>query len=231
MLIALEGIDGAGKRTLGESLVVLSECKGYEAMLLSFPCYGRTKSSQEIANILRNHDIREEAPEVLALLFSMDRAESLPQLQEALEKKDIVFVDRYIFSNFAYHLPRLSSLLRRERFVQTYLSLEKEHFGLPMPDGVVFLEQLPVIAARFRLKRVAEGGQREDSYEKDEGFLEKVNDAYGELLEDKALSRQVGCWWYRLLGWREEEEGFCSRSLEDLTQEVWQKGLVPKLNK
>ena len=91
MLIALEGLDQAGKETQGQLLRDGLRADGRRARLESFPDYG-TSIGEEIARALQGE--RDYGPDVMQLLYVANRYERKADLQRWLEAGIIVICDR-----------------------------------------------------------------------------------------------------------------------------------------
>lgn len=98
ILIALEGIDGSGKSTqlalVGKKLREL----GYSVYMTQEP------SKAKIGKLLREYLMdKNSSPYIDALLFAADRFEHyLHEVQDKLEKGNIVITDRYVASSIVY---------------------------------------------------------------------------------------------------------------------------------
>ena len=99
MLIALEGLDQAGKETQGQLLRDGLRADGRRARLLSFPDYG-TSIGEEIARALQGE--RDYRPDVMQLLYVANRYERKADLVRWLEAGLVVVCDRYVASSVAY---------------------------------------------------------------------------------------------------------------------------------
>ena len=78
MLLAIEGIDGAGKGTLCRELLVRAKAAGINAATLSFPRYEETQFSDLVGRYLRGEmgAIDQVPVRQAALLYAGDRFES-----------------------------------------------------------------------------------------------------------------------------------------------------------
>lgn len=140
MLVAIEGIDGAGKGTLTAGLKTRAQSQGLSVATLSFPRYEQTHFSRLIAEYL-NGDygaLDEVAPRFAALLYAGDRFESRSMLNQMLASNDVVICDRYVASNMAYQGARLDAA-ERPAFVEWLARTEFETFGLPRPALTLLL--------------------------------------------------------------------------------------------
>ena len=109
MLLAIEGIDGAGKGTLCQALLTMAQAKGIRAASLSFPRYGKTQFSELVAQYLRGEmgSIDQVPVRYAALLYGGDRFESRDRLSALIAENDLVILDRYVHSNIAYNAAKL----------------------------------------------------------------------------------------------------------------------------
>ncbi len=159
MLIALEGIDGAGKGTQARLLVEWLRGRGYRVHLTGEPTSG------EIGRLLRRMLVSGELlSRTEALLFAADRSEHLREIEGRLAAGEVVVTDRYVYSSLAY---QSASGLELE-WVRQINSFA------PEAELVLYLDLPPQVA----LERL--GDRRRDRYERVE-FLERVRRAYLEL--------------------------------------------------
>ena len=98
-LIAVEGIDQAGKRTVCERLVDELSAAGLTVELTGFPDDG-TPIGEEIQRFLAGE--RSYPAHVRQLLFAANRWERAEQLRAWLSSGTAVVVDRYVASGLAY---------------------------------------------------------------------------------------------------------------------------------
>ena len=138
-LIALEGIDQAGKKTQTGLLARRLRSEGFKVSILSFPVYS-TSSGRMIRSFLTGRT--RASPNVLHMLYSLNRWEKLETITDALRKSDLVICNRYSPSNLAYGAARGLSI--------DWLSGMDS--GLPEP-GVVFVLDVPMESSRSRVNR------------------------------------------------------------------------------
>ncbi len=161
ILIVIEGIDAAGKRTQTSILRAWFNSKGLTTRTLSFPAY-ETTIGKEIRKFL---DGTVDYPQqVRAMLYAANRWEKKADLEATLSKTDVTIVDRYSGSNLAYGVSNGLEL-------EWLLHLEE---GLPEPDLVLLLDASPA-------KLIPRRGDRKDSYERNISLQEKARDAYLEM--------------------------------------------------
>jgi len=160
-LIAIEGIDGAGKTTNARRLVRWLKRMGVQARYTSEPTKGVVGRILEKMASGRRVDVRVEA-----LLFAADRIDHLNRIvRPHLEKGYVVVSDRYVHSSIAYQ----SITVGDQRWVK-----ELNRFA-EKPDLVILLDADPETGLR-RIKR------RRARFERVE-ILEKVRRKYLELAE------------------------------------------------
>lgn len=98
MIVAIEGIDGAGKTTQAKRLVGFLRLKGVRAEYTSEPT--GSALGRMIRSYLRRGGVD---PHLLALLFAADRVYHLDKtVKPMLEKGRVVVCDRYLYSSYAY---------------------------------------------------------------------------------------------------------------------------------
>ena len=177
MLVAIEGIDGAGKHTQSALLVERARAHGLSVAAVSYPRYGRGVFAEAIEALLAGELGQANDPRLVGLLFAGDRFEDRAALLGALSSCDLVVADRYVASNLAYQAAR-SEGDRGAAIVEFLARVEFDVFGLPRPDLNVLLD-LPLDLAISRLS-VREAGDRPaaDHYESDHRFLAACADAY-----------------------------------------------------
>jgi dTMP kinase len=145
-LIALEGIDGSGKRTQLELLARSLQERGLPITLISFPRYESFYG--ELVGRYLNGEFGQLAavdPHLSALLYAGDRLEAKPEIEAALSSGKIVLADRYIGSNMAHQSARIPPD-ERDEFQSWLKRLEYGLYGLPEEDLVIYL-RVPVSEA------------------------------------------------------------------------------------
>lgn len=156
--VVIEGIDQSGKETQSRLLVGRLKWDGHKTEKLSYPIY-TSFSGREIAAFLEGK--RSYPYQVLHMLYSMNRWESLDKLRELLRDSGYLIVDRYYPSNLAYGIARGLD----ERWL---LSLDR---GLPEPNKIILLDTS--VDASFARKTSGR-----DVHERDKKFLKKVRKSY-----------------------------------------------------
>jgi dTMP kinase len=162
-LIAIEGIDQAGKRTQANFLAAKIRRTGRRVSVWNFPDYTTPLGKQLKAYLAGK--IRLDAHAV-HLLYAANKWEVAAELVRRIRRGEVIIVNRYTPSNIAYGLAH--GLPGR-----WLVSLEK---GLPKPDRVVVLD----ISPRTSLWRKRRG---RDVHESDLVYLDRVRRRYLHLAE------------------------------------------------
>jgi dTMP kinase len=100
VLIAFEGVEGAGKSTQLDLLRCELERRGHEVVVTREP--GGTPVGERVRSVLLDPGA-ELDPRAEALLFAAARAQLVAQvIRPALERGEVVLCDRYVDSSLAY---------------------------------------------------------------------------------------------------------------------------------
>lgn len=191
MLIAIEGVDGAGKNTLTQGLRAAFEGDGRTVATLAFPRYGVSVTADVAAEALRGgHGDLAASVYAMGMLFALDRAGAKDQIVTLLAGHDVVILDRYVASSAAYSAARLHQEADGA-VVDWVRELEFGRFGLPTPDWQVLLDVPAELAAqRARHREDADAARARDSYERDDGLQRRTGAVYRGL----AQAGFGGCW-------------------------------------
>jgi dTMP kinase len=184
-LFVIEGVDGSGKST---QLKLLSEYiirKGYNCEFLHFPRTGAPFFGELISRFLRGEfgSLNEVDPYLVALLYAGDRRDASEKIKGWLGNKKIVLLDRYTYSNIAYQCAKINDQDEQDKLIKWILTLEFDHFGIPVPDLNLFLD-VPLAFTEKKLKSERSGDDRtylngtRDIHEESLFFQEKVREMY-----------------------------------------------------
>ena len=182
VLIVIEGLDGAGKRTLTRGLRAAFEAAGQTVGTLAFPRYGESITADLASEALHGrHGDLSESVYAMAVLFALDRAAAREHLGALRDGHDVVILDRYVASNAAYSAARLNQGADGE-VVSWVGELEYGRFDLPEPDHQILLD-VPVALAAQRAQRRAglEADRARDAYERDTGLQRRTQAVYAGL--------------------------------------------------
>jgi dTMP kinase len=182
VLIAVEGVDGAGKRTLTEGLRVAFEAAGKSVATLAFPRYGQSVAADVAAEALHGrHGDLASSVYAMAMLFALDRAGGAEQIRHLDREHDVVILDRYVASNAAYSAARLRQQADGEAVGWVH-DMEYGRLGLPVPDWQVLLGVSVELAdQRARHRAGLDAGRARDAYERDAGLQQRTAVVYTEL--------------------------------------------------
>ena len=192
MLIAIEGVDGAGKRTLTEGLRASLEASGRTVAQLAFPRYKQSVHADLAAEALHGeHGDLSQSVYAMAVLFALDRAGAKDEFARLTDANDVVILDRYVASNAAYSAARLHQDVDGE-VVSWVRELEFGRFAMPAPDWQVLLAVPTELAAERAQHRAAtEADRARDAYERDDGLQHRTGAAYAALAARDLCGRWV----------------------------------------
>lgn len=182
MLIVIEGLDGAGKRTLTEGLRAGFEAVGKSVTTMAFPRYGESVHADLAAEALHGgHGDLAESVYAMATLFALDRAGARDEMLRRTASHDILILDRYVASNAAYSAARLRQDADGE-VVGWVHQLEYQRLQLPVPDWQVLLGVSTELAGQRARQRAREDVSRSrDAYERDEELQHRTGAVYAGL--------------------------------------------------
>ncbi len=148
-LIAIEGIDGSGKRTQLDLLTGSLTAGGIGVYSTGFPQYD-SWFGKMVGQFLNGElgSLDSVDPHFSALLYAGDRFEAKPKIEAALDQGRIVLIDRYIGSNLAHQVARVAAD-KRDAFRRWIEHLEYNIYGLPREDRVVYLRVPPSEAQKL----------------------------------------------------------------------------------
>jgi dTMP kinase len=188
-LIVIEGLDGAGKRTLADGLVDALNAQGAKVARMTFPRYGIDVHADLVRDALygRLGDLADSV-HGMAVLFALDRRGARDQLRVLRRNHDVVLLDRYVASNAAYGAARLHEGVEGP-FVEWVRGLEVDRFGVLVPDAQLLL-RVPISVAAVRADRRAQADstRAKDRYETDGGLQARCAAVYDGLAADGWLA-------------------------------------------
>jgi dTMP kinase len=182
VLIAIEGVDGAGKRTLTDGLRSTFEASGKSVASLAFPRYGQSVTADVAAEALHGqHGDLASSVYAMAMLFALDRAGGADQIRDLCRQHDVVILDRYVASNAAYSAARLHQPADGEAVGWVH-EMEYGRLGLPAPDWQVLLGVSAELAdQRARHRARVDASRERDAYERDAGLQQRTGAVYAQL--------------------------------------------------
>jgi len=164
-LVAIEGVDGAGKTTQAELLRARVAATGLDVKLRSFPAYD-SFIGRQIRQMLRASDPMDARS--AALWFAVDRRQALSHEPLAA---DVEICNRYTLSNAVYQSSRVPES-ESQAVYDWVLELEAE-LSIPAPDLTFVLDVTPALVAE-RTRARAEL----DAYERQRDLQDRVRARY-----------------------------------------------------
>ncbi|HTX95759.1 MAG TPA: dTMP kinase [Mycobacterium sp.] len=182
MLIVIEGVDGAGKRTLADGLRKAFEAAGKSVASVAFPRYGQSVTADIAAEALHGeHGDLASSVYAMAMLFALDRASAVEEIEELRRTHDVLILDRYVASNAAYSAARLREDATGAAAAWVH-GLEYQRLRLPVPDWQVLLAVPAELAGqRARSRAQSEPGRARDGYERDDELQQRTGAVYAGL--------------------------------------------------
>lgn len=131
MIISFEGIDGTGKTTFAKYTQKYLENSGKKVYFT----YEPTNTLINVKSLIE----KKLDPLTQALLFMADRVEHSKKIREHLQSNEIVVIDRYVDSTFAYQGSLLEPLFKSKKNAYAYLDHIYEPFRLDPDLTFLFL--------------------------------------------------------------------------------------------
>lgn len=194
--MVIEGLDGAGKRTLAEKLTTAWQANGARVASMAFPRYGRSVHADLVREGLHGeHGDLGASVYGMGLLYALDRWGARAEIRELLAGHDYVLLDRYVASNAAYQAARLGEDADGP-VVEWVRQLEIERFELPVPDAQLLLSvPVDLAAQRANTRALDEVDRAKDAFESDDGLQRRCAWLYEQLAAENWLSP-----WYTIDG-------------------------------
>jgi dTMP kinase len=188
-LVVVEGLDGAGKRTLTDALRAEMVRRGARVTGLAFPRYAEDIHAELVRDALHGRlgDLGDSV-HGMALLYALDRRAAVTEIEKARADNDVVLLDRYVASNAAYGAARLHEDSHGE-FVRWVRAMEIDRFGIPAPDLHLLLRvSVDLAAERAAAREQADPSRARDLFESDGGLQARCAVVYEQLAVDGWLA-------------------------------------------
>ena len=174
LFIAIDGLDGSGKKTQSEILYDTLISAGKKAMLLSFPNYGTPACApvEEYLGGAYGSDPESVNCYAASSFYAVDRYSSYKLSWEKEYKSGTVMIsNRYTTANAIHQHAKLPEN-RRDEFLDWLYDLEFVRLGLPVPDVTLFLD----VPTEISLSLIEKRGEKKDIHETAE-HLAKAREA------------------------------------------------------
>ncbi len=219
MLVAIEGIDGSGKRTQSLLLQERAEQVGLSATAVSFPRYGQTVFAQTVTDYLNGSqlDMGPDSARYTALLYAGDRFESREWLQELCHSYDLVILDRYVGSNLAYQGAKVD-VAQRPALLDWIAKIEYDVYGLAHADVNLLLD-VPVAISSELVNRKTQRtytDKQQDLHEANGGYLARCREVYHWLAGREEFGQWVTINCVDDLGQMRSAEAICDLAWQEL---------------
>lgn len=182
-LIAIEGTDGSGKGTQIALLADRLRSEGRSVSTFAFPQYGK-KSAGLVEEYLNGAYGKPDNidPYAGSLFFALDRFDASSKIREAVERGDIVLLDRYLDSNVGHQGGKIRDESQREKYAAWLYDLEFRILKNPRPDITLVIHVPPSVGQELIKKKTQrayiEGGKTHDMHEDDLTHLLHAEEAF-----------------------------------------------------
>jgi dTMP kinase len=179
--ISFEGGEGSGKTTLIEMLRQELERRGHDVIVTREP--GGVRIAEQIREIILRLDNTAMDPITEALLFAASRRQHLVEkVLPALERGQVVLMDRYVDSSIAYQG------YARELGMTQIRQLNEFAIQGALPDITFWIDLDPEIG----LSRIADSGRVVNRLDKETRlFHERVRQGYRQIAETEDRVVQI----------------------------------------
>lgn len=179
--ISFEGGEGSGKTTLIEMLRQELELRGHDVIVTREP--GGVRIAEQIREIILRLDNTAMDPITEALLFAASRRQHLVEkVLPALERGQVVLMDRYVDSSIAYQG------YARELGMTQIRQLNEFAIQGALPDITFWIDLDPEIG----LSRIADSGRVVNRLDKETRlFHERVRQGYRQIAETEDRVVQI----------------------------------------
>ncbi|KAK6523846.1 Thymidylate kinase [Arthrobotrys megalospora] len=205
-LIAIEGLDRAGKSTQCDLLLNRLISSGIPAKLQKFPDRSTPIGHMINSYLTSTSNLDDQA---IHLLFSANRWEAKDSILSTLNSGTTILLDRYIYSGIVFSAAKPPVPVENPKPLSVSWCKAPD-VGLPRPDIIIFLN----ISQEDAEKRAGFGDER---YEKKE-MQEKVRKLFEELRGEDSNDKED--WWVVNAG----------GTVEEVAEEVW-RGVLEALKR
>lgn len=187
-IIAIEGIDGSGKKTQTKRLVKSLSAAHIPVTEFSFPIYESTGFGKEITRYLNGEygEMADLPPKFAALLYANNRLEVKDELLSKYDAGQTIVFDRYVSSNVAFQSARFHGA-QRQAMATWIEELEYGLYGLPKAHITFFLDVPAEISKELILKKSTRNYTKKtmDMHESNHDYLMETHAYYRELAKTR----------------------------------------------
>jgi dTMP kinase len=191
LLVAIEGADGAGKATAAANACMMLVERGISTCVISFPRYSETTGGFALGEFLSGRIPVPVTPRAAAVLYGLDRLESVDAVAHAAASHEVIIFDRYIASNMVYQASKVPLTAARE-MMDWIFHMETATFGVQPPDLSIYLDTPLEMAHQLMLlkHRRSYTDRQYDEHEADLELQRRVRENYATI----ARSGLAGPW-------------------------------------
>ena len=179
LFIAIEGGDGAGKKTQSKLLQDQLTKEGYIVVSESFPRYD--KPINIIIENFLNGKYGDLHPEVAGYPYAIDRMLASDTIRKALVPKNGIYLaDRFTGSNLGHNGSKFKTRKERLEYFEFQRNYEHVILGTPKPDHN-FIFQVPPDTAQSNIDKKSKRNytdKKRDIHEADASHLQRTYDTY-----------------------------------------------------
>ncbi len=199
--IVIEGLDGAGKSTQIKLLSDYFRNEGIKTKFIHFPRINAAGVYGDlIAKFLRGEfgPIDAVHPQLVALIFALDRFDYAKTIRGWLKKNHTVLADRYVLSNIAFQCAKLKFDAEKDYLADWIFNYEFEHNKIPKPDVSIYLD-VPFSFTQKSLTDTRAGDERAylkgktDIHEDNISFQKQVQLEYASILKKFDVLTRLDC--------------------------------------
>lgn len=139
-LIVIDGSDGVGKTTQLGLLITRLKKEKVQVETTHFP-----QDTNLFGKLIRECLAGKHGnfiaidPYIVSVLYAADRFETKKKIETWLTQGKTVVLDRYASSNQMHQGGKIKDPKKRKEFLRWLDSMEYSAFGIPRPDGIIYL--------------------------------------------------------------------------------------------
>lgn len=154
-LVVIDGVDGSGKATQAQRLIMYLKKKKIDNKYISFPRYYTSFYGKHVGRFLTGEfgGNNEVSPYLSSLVFALDRLNARDEIVAWLSEGNIVVADRYVSASLAHQSSKMPEKKRKD-FIDWLYAMEYKEHKLPKEDVVVYL-YMPVKLAQKLISKKA----------------------------------------------------------------------------